>query len=307
MSISMAANVRSSNVRLNKVAIVGGTHGNELTGAYLIQKFERHPYLVKRSSFKTLTLLGNPRALAANTRYIDRDLNRCFAHRDLENTNLATYEDIRAREINQILGTKSNPQIDLIVDCHSTTANMGLTLILGSEQPFLLALAAHICTLNPLVKVYRWNNSNSLLEDPFLRSLSPLGLTVEVGAIAHGVLEPELCTQTEQLIYAILNYLEAFNLDRLLSVPSQLTLYQNIQVVDFPRNERGEITAKIHTELLGRDFAPLKTGAYMFQTFAGENISYEGSTVYPVFIGESSYEEKGIAMCLTQKRQISQL
>ena len=93
----------SANVELNKVAIVGGIHGNELTGAWLIEKFENHSELIRRSTFETLTLLGNPRALAANTRYIDRDLNRCFANRDLENTALTTYEDIRAKEINQIL------------------------------------------------------------------------------------------------------------------------------------------------------------------------------------------------------------
>ena len=295
----------SVNVRLNKVAIVGGTHGNERTGAYLIQKFEAHPDLIERSSFQTSTLLGNPRALAANTRYIDRDLNRCFAQRNLVNTSLATYEDVRAREINQILGTKNNPQVDLIIDCHSTTANMGLTLILGSEKPLLLKLAAHICALNPLVKVFRWNKHNCLLEEPFLRSLAPFGLTIEVGAIAHGVFEPDLSAQTENLLYAILDYIEACNLNDFNSRQSSLTLYQNIRAIDFPRNDSGEIIARIHPNLVGRDFALLERGQFIFQTFAEKDIPYLGEAVYPVFISESSYVEKGIAMCLTQKRKIS--
>src|SRR3712207_8292326 len=39
---------------IRQVALVGGTHGNEFTGAYLIRKFERSPALVQRSTFKTL-------------------------------------------------------------------------------------------------------------------------------------------------------------------------------------------------------------------------------------------------------------
>ena len=135
-------------VKLDKVAIVGGTHGNELTGAYLVKKFERNSDLIKRSSFESLTLLANPRAFGANLRYVDRDLNRCFTHEDLTNLNLTSYEDLRAKEIEQILSPKLDSQVDLIIDCHSTTANLGITLILGSEHPFLLSLAAHITALN---------------------------------------------------------------------------------------------------------------------------------------------------------------
>ncbi|MBC7825362.1 MAG: succinylglutamate desuccinylase/aspartoacylase family protein, partial [Candidatus Parcubacteria bacterium] len=32
---------------IKRVAIVGGTHGNEFTGAYLIKKFEQYPELVQ--------------------------------------------------------------------------------------------------------------------------------------------------------------------------------------------------------------------------------------------------------------------
>jgi aspartoacylase len=43
----------------------------------------------------------------------------------------------------------------------------------------------------------------------------------------------------------------------------------------------------------------------MFLTFDGHEIAYEGeSTVYPVFINEAAYYEKGVAMCLTNKEQV---
>ncbi|MDP8932677.1 MAG: succinylglutamate desuccinylase/aspartoacylase family protein, partial [Cyanobacteriota bacterium] len=44
-------------------------------------------------------------------------------------------------------------------------------------------------------------------------------------------------------------------------------------------------------------------GDPMFLTFDGESVLYEGkSTVYPIFINEAAYYEKGIAMCFTQKQ-----
>ena len=55
-----------------KVAIVGGTHGNELTGVYLVRKFDRFPELLNRPSFECVTLIANPQAVVANRRYIDQ-------------------------------------------------------------------------------------------------------------------------------------------------------------------------------------------------------------------------------------------
>ena len=69
--------------QIKRVAIVGGTHGNELTGAYLVKKFEHSADAVRRSSFETLTLFGNPKAFEVGRRYVDKDLNRCFDNRDL--------------------------------------------------------------------------------------------------------------------------------------------------------------------------------------------------------------------------------
>ncbi len=75
----------------NKIVICGGTHGNELTGVYLAKK---HGWL-----------LANQAAVAASRRYIDKDLNRCFALSNL-NSNDNALESTRAREINALLGKK---------------------------------------------------------------------------------------------------------------------------------------------------------------------------------------------------------
>ncbi|MFN6537249.1 MAG: aspartoacylase [Nostoc sp. EkiNYC01] len=286
--------------QIERVAIVGGTHGNELTGVYLVKKFQQHPNLINRQSLETLVLLGNAKAIAEGKRYIDKDLNRCFSDRDLQNPNLLSYEDRRAKEIKQILQPQNKPFADVIIDLHSTTANMGLSLIFCELHPLLLSLAAYLSSINPLVRVCINPQSQ---KGGFLRSLCELGFVIEVGAVAQNVLNAELFQQTEQLIYGILDYFEWCNQGNLPQTNSSLRLYQYISTIDYPRDERGEIQAMIHPQLQFRDYEPLNPGEPIFLSFAGKDILYEGvSTVYPIFINEAAYYEKGIAMHLTEKQ-----
>lgn len=289
---------------INRVAIVGGTHGNEFTGIYLIKKFEQFPNLIHRTSFETLTLIGNPKAFAAGTRYIEKDLNRCFLIQDLQNETLLSYEEIRAKQIHRILGPKGKSKIDLIVDLHTTTSNMGLSVILSSNHPFNLQLAGYLTTIDPLVKVYSWTQPGE--DAPFLKSLCDFGFTIEVGPISQGILDAELFQKAEKIIYALLDYLEAYNQGTTTENETNFAFYQYIDKIDYPRNENGEIQAMIHPQLQFRDYQALHPGEPIFLTFDGQTIAYEGeSIVYPVFINEAAYYEKGIAMCLTQKQQIT--
>ena len=288
--------------QIHRVAIVGGNHGNELTGVYLVKKFQQYPHLIHRDSFETLSLLGNPKAIAARTRYIDTDLNRCFNQDKLSSSKISSYEELRAREIQQILQPENQESVDTIIDVHTTTANMGLCIILGNWHPLLLKLAADLSAVNPLVKVY-------IHEQPqgsgFLRSLCDLGFAIEVGAVPQGILNAELFQQTEQLIYSVLDYFEDYNQGKDLPKNNTLTVYKSIGVIDYPRNEVGEIQAMIHPRLQFQDYEPLHPGDPIFLTFTGEEIFYQGnSTVYPIFINEAAYYEKGIAMHISEKELI---
>jgi aspartoacylase len=170
-------------------------------------------------------------------------------------------------------------------------------------HPLLLRLAAHLSAINPLVKVYIHQQPKN---SGFLRSLSELGLAIEVGAVAQGILNAELFQQTEQLIYDVLDYFEQFNQGKIPQNSHTLTIYQSICAVDYPRNEDGEIKAMIHPQLQFRDYQPLHPGEPIFLTFEGEAILYEGeSIVYPLFINEAAYYEKGIAMYFSQKEVIN--
>ena len=287
----------SSSIR--RVAIVGGVHGNELTGIYLIDKFARFPTLLQQESLKCVTLLANPQAVLEQRRYIDRDLNRSFNDKDLANPELTGYEDRRAKEIASEL-----KDIDLIIDLHSSTANMGLTILPSNTHPFNLRLCAYLSELHPDVRVcYGEDRCNS--EDPILLSLSPLGCTIEVGAVAQGVLDAHRFQQTEMLVRAILDYTDAINLGKPLSAPAEMTAYQTLSSVDYPRNSSGELAAMIHPQLQFQDYKPLRPGDPMFVTFTGETIPFQGeSTVFPIFVNEAAYYEKGIAMTLTMKQRL---
>ena len=65
--------------KLNRVLLVAGTHGNELSGIYLQKLIKDRLYDAERSTFSTHCVLGNPEAVKQNVRYVETDLNREFA------------------------------------------------------------------------------------------------------------------------------------------------------------------------------------------------------------------------------------
>lgn len=62
---------------LSRVAVSGGTHGNEMSGVYIVREMQKQK-VEKAESVSITTILSNPRAVEACERYIDTDLNRCF-------------------------------------------------------------------------------------------------------------------------------------------------------------------------------------------------------------------------------------
>ncbi|MGB3692811.1 MAG: aspartoacylase [Spirulinaceae cyanobacterium] len=290
-------------VNINRVAVVGGTHGNEFTGVYLVKKFTHFPELIHRKSFQTEAILANPGAFQAARRYLDKDLNRCFITRDLHNPTLRTYEEKRAKTIYQTIGFQGSSQADFILDLHSSSANMGLTIILVNDHPFNLRLAAYLSLIEPTVKIYYWTEKKQ--ENPFLNSLCELGFTLELGPIAPKTLKATIFQKTENLVYRILDYLDKYNQGLLPTPEQELTIYQHFKTIDYPKNEAGGIRAMIHPQLENRDYQKLQPGDPLFLTFEGETIFYQDEeSVWPLFINEVAYYEKEIAMCLAKETKI---
>ncbi|MGV2827810.1 aspartoacylase [Myxosarcina sp. GI1(2024)] len=294
--------------QIQRVTIVGGIHGNELLGIYLVKKFRKFPQILQRyTDIEIKTLLANPKAIASNKRYIDIDLNRCFDLKDLSDRSLVLYEQLLAKAIyQQFKSERSNdmalPPSEFIIDIHTTTANMGITLLLSNELPFNLNLVAYLVALNPKIKLVC---AHSKREKNRLRSISPYGFTLEVGSIPHGVLDPIWFAKTEALIFSILDYITKFNRQQKENISDSLTLYSVFKAVSFPLDEIGEINAMVHPQLHGKDYCALHPRQPIFLKFDGSTILYKGNeTVYPIFINESAYGEKNIAMYFTSRKQV---
>jgi succinylglutamate desuccinylase len=288
---------------IHRVLIAGGTHGNELTGVYAVRHYQASPEVVRRSSFETVTILGNPRAIAAGRRYIDRDLNRSF---DPQNqADPSSYEVQRAEALRSQFGPAGATPVDVVLDLHSTTANAGVMVILDCLDSFTLALATHLRRRHPEICFYSSQGSGRGHDS--LRSLAPHRLGIEVGPIAHGTIQADLFQKTTALIQTILDYLDGHNRSAASTdPPTDLTIYQYSGTLDYPRDPEGHPLAMIHPHRQGQDYAPLAPGDPLFLTFSGTVIPYAGSDItYPVFINEAAYYEKGIALCLTQKEQLS--
>ena len=59
-----------------KIAVVGGTHGNEPVGIEVIRHLDRKPPTNPKNEFDTFW--ANPGAYEAQRRFVDCDLNRTF-------------------------------------------------------------------------------------------------------------------------------------------------------------------------------------------------------------------------------------
>jgi len=291
--------------RVKKIAITGGTHGNELTGVYLVNKFKSHPDSVKRNTFETVVMHTNEKAIKVCRRYIDTDLNRTFSVSDLSDPDKSNYEDILAKVINQELGPKgmSSHEVDFIVDLHTTTSNMGLSVVLDNENELTWQVAAYLKEKEPKVKIFKWKGDTG--DASFVHSIAPNGFAIEVGAVPQGVLRADIFFETQKLVQHLLDFFERLNTGKFEKYTESIEVYDYIKLVDFPRSEKGEIIAMVHPNLQDNDYSEIRPGDPLFVTLDGEDIVYSGEeTVHAVFINEAAYYEKGFAMCLSRKRVV---
>ncbi|XP_070813285.1 N-acyl-aromatic-L-amino acid amidohydrolase (carboxylate-forming) [Pituophis catenifer annectens] len=295
---------------LRRIAICGGTHGNEMSGVYLVKHWLQDPSELQRSTFQVTPFVGNPRAVEQCVRYIGRDLNRTFAAAFL-NTKASDsdlHEIQRAQEINQIFGPKGSSQAyDFMLDLHNTTANMGSCLLLKSEFSLL---SIHMC--NYIQKHCTVRHCPILLcqqsgeETTFMMSVAKHGLALELGPQPQGVARADQLAKMRTIVACVLDFIELFNKGTLFPA-FEIEAYIPVERKDFPRYPNGEISAVIHPNLQDKDFQPLKPGDPVFQTFDREDILHDGDdTFFPVFINEAAYYEKKTAFWKTKKETFTQ-
>lgn len=284
------------------VLVAGGTHGNEYTGAFLARHWLRDDSSLKRDSFSTHVLLSNPDAFKICKRYVDRDLNRSFNPSEIVSNNLAL-ELSRARDIEHwLVSACGGGMPGVIFDLHSTTANMGKSLVLTNREPFNLLLLAYLRQRFADVNAYLWEEPSS--QPGFLNSLSSKGFAIEIGPVANGVLQAESVLNTAALVHACLDFIEEWNSGINSALASRVPLHCFRRHVDYPRGSDNLPSAMVHPELQNRDFQALQPGEPVFLGFDGSVTLWEGDTVWPVFINEAAYYEKGIAFTATDKLEL---
>lgn len=300
------------------IALCGATHGNELTGATIVQraKVDRKPFI--REHLHITPIISNPRALREVRRYVDEDLNRAFIVEKLNDIDLVSYEAQRAKALNAVLGPKGSPgNVDVIVDLHTTTANMGATLLIRERDDLARRVAAYVTMVHPAVRVLTStvtavqnaaDGRKPAREFPFITEIAPHGIGIEVGPIPQGVLRADILEKTEVVLHTVLDALStdaAGSLSELEGLPSRIEVFRFWKDLDYPRDEEGDIIGIVHPDRQDRDFEVVDPGDVLFIGFEGKEHRWqESDTVWPVFINEAAYYEKGIAMSLTTRETI---
>lgn len=280
---------------IKNIAITGGVHGNELTGAYLVNKWQKKP--IKTQNLDIEFILANPKAFKFCRRYIDYDLNRSFSkYALLEDSHL--YEFERAKVLKERLKKK-----DFLIDLHTTTANMKMTIVLSKDDEISNYIAKRLAREFEDVRILRWFGTE---EGDFINSVVPHSITLEAGPIPQGVLDSKIFFRCEEIVKRAVEVLDK-EYSQLSSLShnqsTKVSTYDIVKIVDFPR-EKGKISAMIHPNFIGKDYTLIKKGDPIFIDFNGKEIVYEDEPMYAAFINEAAYYEKKMAFCLCKKGYI---
>ncbi|WP_371195153.1 aspartoacylase [Glaciecola sp. SC05] len=280
------------------ITICGGTHGNELSGVYAVNHWLRNDGAIRKliPSAELAFLLVNQASIKARTRFIDEDLNRQFVLNKLQENQGSTSlncETALAQQLNQQLGPKSAPKTDFIIDIHNTTSAMGPTLIVLESDAFNRNLARYVKTNMP--------SANILVEDhipylqhPYFCTVGKRSVMVEVGPQAQGALRAKVFQETVEMTEHILAYIESVNTHGIKEL-SAIQAFRLLAEVPYPVDTNGQRSAMIHPDLDANDFSELINGAPCFIDFHGNDIAWQGDTIYPHFIGEAAYDKQGLA------------
>lgn len=292
---------------INHIALVGGTHGNEMSGIQLIQNWESSGIPTQFSELDVTLYTANPAAIAANVRFLEEDLNRQFTPDALKFDSpqaASTSEEHKlAQTINEQLGPKGDASTDLVIDIHNTTSNMGATLIILDTSDVYVKMARYVKQNMP--------EANILVEDEkayashgYLCTTGKYGVMIEVGAQPQGVLREDVYLATQKMAEVLLAFCVAYNKGECddLATCEAFRLGENIA---FPLNDEGNRTAMIHHSLQDNDFVPLMPGAPMFRRFDGKDVVWEGTEpTYPHFINEAAYHKLDVAFATSNRIEI---
>ena len=289
-----------------RVLVVAATHGNERNAPWLMEQWRQQPQLLHAAGLELQLEIGNPEAFAANRRYVDRDLNRCFDPALLADASRQELEIQRARDLLAAFGPNGANPCAVALDLHSTTSAMGNSLVVYGRRPADLALAAGIqARLGLPVYLHEADEAQT----GFLVERWPSGLVIEVGPVPQGLVSATICRQTQLAVEAACDTLAAAAAGRL-HLPEGLQVHLHQASLDLPRRSDGTPLAALHPQRQHRDWQALQPGEPLFWQpdgsggrYAPEAMRLSPEARWPVFINEAAYGEKGIALSLCRRER----
>ncbi len=284
---------------LKKILIVSGTHGNEINPVWAVNQFKKQLSTIDEN-IEYKTTIGNPLAYERGCRYIDSDLNRSF---NLKKNNFDSkiYEINRANFLVEKFGVNGLEPCQIAIDLHTTTANMGTSIVMYGRRGKDFCLAALLQHKFGLPIYLHEKDEN---QTGFLVEAWPCGLVIEIGSVAQNHYDPKIINKFLIIIISLKNEINKLKNNQI-KLPKGLTVYIHQGSIDYPRDKTGNISALIHPKRMNKDWKPIKKGDPLFIDVVGNTQIYTGEdTIWPVFIGEVAYKEKNIAMSYTKKEVI---
>ncbi len=286
---------------VQRILIVSGTHGNEINPVWAVKQFNSEENNLNQG-IKYEYIIGNPVAYEKGCRYVDVDLNRSF--KESENSNQGSnsfYETKRANFLVDEFGIDGSKACQIVIDLHTTTANMGTSIVLYGRRLKDFCLAALLQNKFGL-PIYLHEKDKS--QTGFLVEAWPCGLVIEIGAVAQNFYDQKIINRFLIIIRTLREEIDKLK-NKLIELPKELVVHVHQRSIDYPRDEKGNIDGLIHPERLNQDWKLIKKGDPLFLDSQGIIHKYDGDQlIWPVFIGEVAYKEKKIAMSFTKKEVI---
>jgi len=286
---------------VRRILIVSGTHGNEINPIWAVKKFNKKENTSKHG-IDYEYIIGNPYAYEKGCRYKDADLNRSFKrtyNNDQQKSSI--YEINRANFLVDQFGINGSKPCQIALDLHTTTSNMGTSIVMYGRRLKDFCLAALLQNKFGL-PIYLHEKDKT--QTGFLVEAWPCGLVIEIGAVAQNFYDPNIINRFLIIISSLREEIDKLK-NNLIDLPNSIIVHVHQGSIDYPRDEKGDIDGLIHPERINQDWQMIKKGDPLFLDSKGIIHKYDGAQIiWPVFIGEVAYKEKKIAMSFTKKEVI---
>ena len=258
--------------------IVGGTHGNELLGIDIVNKWNPKNFSIHSCK----KIIGNPQAMENKVRYIDYDLNRSFG----VNAQSKGYEKERVGFLKEEISKE-----DFVIDLHTTTSNMGFTIILSKSDSLSTKIAQKLASEFSDVRIILSSMQDE--SSTFLNTLGGKGFLIEIGPCEHNSYsEAQFVKLSKMLDYLFEHDWDEHDFQKL---PNEF--YRIVEKIHYP-DEKWKVADKWKQ----KDFSLIRKGDDLLVNIdTQKTVQSEHKEVYPIFIEEKSYEELRLAMYLCEK------